>query len=1175
MVKYQQRWYIKAISIFMALAMAVAVPFSTIQTYATEDGMHEVTSFLPMMDDAPPAFGDWYPEPWEPDTGDIPLCPGCKRVKATIVLEEGVEVERAHFVVLNHGATPPNSSQVKEGLDSEGNEALCYISTDFKYHNNILSDKLPADDTTYDCWVVLEDADENLSEPKMVALTTPIGILSDGFPRDRPEQPLGSRQVEILVQANVDATAYYVVVNYGDEAPTYQQVEAGKDSTGSSALAAGSMELEGNTLSNARITLPADDTDYDAYVVIYRNHDYGDGFVEEIRSEVVKLSVRTPEGFDSTTWEVSNDVELKNALDSFEDGDTIKLTENINYSDGISIGGKAVTLDIGHHTLNISSDTGDGFTVYSGGNVDVIGSGSLNIFGDSTGLKVSNWSRFAAHENVSCFVECTGSGDGVVVGNDGYLSLSGSVIGVKNGIKCGSSGMAIIKGDVEATYTDLSAQGIDNYGGTVTVIGNVAAWWGLGVYCRSGDVSVTGDVTGFNRGAIVSGSSPNAADCTITIGGNLQVNDLAEGRGAVFTGSGIITVEGEIMAPIYINSLYVNYDKDDNIPSDKPDYRMYHVPDESHIVYVKDTASPAVYSITIQNDGNGTASADLNWAEEGTEITLMATPDSGYRFKEWQVISGDVSISDDKFTMPAANVIIKAIFEPIPVRSFTVTFNLNGGIRTGGGELTQTVISSGSAIAPTVTRSGYTFAGWDKAFNNVTSDLTVNALWSYNGGNGGSSSDDDRSGSSDNSNGGDEAGSSDNDSDSDQGDSSDDDSTPPATPPETDEWLERSETSQPISEAKEKGLDYILTRRNSQYGVRKEAWEALAGYKFRHDTMDSTTVQVRVYVKDPTAMASDLLVSGYVKGLEVDDIKAIFEKWFKNKVGVIHLDQADPWGQSVEIAAKVDLTGMDVAKLSLYSYDKVANTYKRIEKPAYWIDKNGYLHFSTQYAGDIIISEGSLDAFAVRPVKSVPKETTPGSAWQNPFEDVREDDWFYHNVEYTFVNGLFSGTGVAAFSPDMLMTRGMMVTVLGHMSNADVSGYVSSFDDVPDDAYYAKYTEWAREKGIVSGVGGNRFAPDASITRQDMAVMLERYASVMGLEAPEMNAVETFIDDESISAYAKDAVAAMQKAGVISGKPGGVFDPKAGATRAEVSAILHSFMLLFSNAEDAVEITQP
>ncbi|MCL2300474.1 MAG: hypothetical protein FWC27_10070, partial [Firmicutes bacterium] len=72
---------------------------------------------------------------------------------------------------------------------------------------------------------------------------------------------------------------------------------------------------------------------------------------------------------------------------------------------------------------------------------------------------------------------------------------------------------------------------------------------------------------------------------------------------------------------------------------------------------------PSAYVITVTSGGNGTASASAASATQGTEITLTATPDSGYQFKEWQVISGGVTVTGNKFTMPASNVIVKAIFE--------------------------------------------------------------------------------------------------------------------------------------------------------------------------------------------------------------------------------------------------------------------------------------------------------------------------------------------------------------------------------------------------------------------------------------------------------------------------------------------------------------------------------
>jgi len=114
-------------------------------------------------------------------------------------------------------------------------------------------------------------------------------------------------------------------------------------------------------------------------------------------------------------------------------------------------------------------------------------------------------------------------------------------------------------------------------------------------------------------------------------------------------------------------------------------------------------------------------------------------------------------------------------------------------------------------------------------------------------------------------------------------------------------------------------------------------------------------------ILDPAKSTKDLNLTASTSNGRAKSTKAFFEKWFKNKVSTINFGQQGGFGQPVEIAAKVDLTGMDTKNLYFYSYDKKTNTYRRIEKPAYWIDKNGYLHFDTPYAGDIIISENPLE----------------------------------------------------------------------------------------------------------------------------------------------------------------------------------------------------------------------
>ena len=150
------------------------------------------------------------------------------------------------------------------------------------------------------------------------------------------------------------------------------------------------------------------------------------------------------------------------------------------------------------------------------------------------------------------------------------------------------------------------------------------------------------------------------------------------------------------------------------------------------------------FTVTVTSGGNGTVSASHVKAVADTEITLTATPDKGYHFKEWQVMSGGVTIKDDKFTMPGTNVEVKAIFEkdapPAPTE-FIVTFDGNGGTPSVG---SMTTTNQKLSSLPSASRSGsYTFDGWyteKSGGTKITKDTvfhantTVYAYWTYTGG---------------------------------------------------------------------------------------------------------------------------------------------------------------------------------------------------------------------------------------------------------------------------------------------------------------------------------------------------------------------------------------------------------------------------------------------------------
>ena len=155
--------------------------------------------------------------------------------------------------------------------------------------------------------------------------------------------------------------------------------------------------------------------------------------------------------------------------------------------------------------------------------------------------------------------------------------------------------------------------------------------------------------------------------------------------------------------------------------------------------------TPTTYTVTVGNDGNGTGTATPSTAAAGTTITLTATPNKGYHFKEWQVISGGVTIKDDKFLMPDSNVEVSAIFEkdaPAPTE-YTITYDLAGG--TAEGNPDTYTIETRTFTLKNPTKSGYTFTGWSgtglDGENNMTVTIptgstgnrTYTAHWRYNG----------------------------------------------------------------------------------------------------------------------------------------------------------------------------------------------------------------------------------------------------------------------------------------------------------------------------------------------------------------------------------------------------------------------------------------------------------
>ena len=176
------------------------------------------------------------------------------------------------------------------------------------------------------------------------------------------------------------------------------------------------------------------------------------------------------------------------------------------------------------------------------------------------------------------------------------------------------------------------------------------------------------------------------------------------------------------------------------------------------------------------------------------------------------------------------------------------------------------------------------------------------------------------------------------------------------------------------------------------------------------------------------------------------------------------------------------------------------------------------------------------------------------------FSDVAADAWYADAVTYVRDNGLMSGTSDTTFTPGGTMTRGMLVTTLYRMAgspsleNEDL-GY--PFADVPGDAWYADGVYWARLAGVVGGYSEDQFGPDDPVTREQIAVILWRYAG-----SPAAESGTDFADEGSISAYAAQAVDWARANGIVNGVEDNRFLPQSSATRAQVATILRTYLTM-------------
>lgn len=188
--------------------------------------------------------------------------------------------------------------------------------------------------------------------------------------------------------------------------------------------------------------------------------------------------------------------------------------------------------------------------------------------------------------------------------------------------------------------------------------------------------------------------------------------------------------------------------------------------------------------------------------------------------------------------------------------------------------------------------------------------------------------------------------------------------------------------------------------------------------------------------------------------------------------------------------------------------------------------------------------------------------------------DVKKTDWFYPYVQYVTEKEYMVGVSDDLFAPTMEMSRAMFVTILYRLDGA-VSTSENAFTDVPDNTWYTQAVNWAAENKIVSGIGNNKFAPEDPITREQMCVIMTNFLAYRAEkdEKTFRTTVEekTFLDADSISAFAKEAVKQCQMWGLISGNEKGYFNPLDHSTRAEVATVIRRLDKLLASGESSTD----
>lgn len=177
------------------------------------------------------------------------------------------------------------------------------------------------------------------------------------------------------------------------------------------------------------------------------------------------------------------------------------------------------------------------------------------------------------------------------------------------------------------------------------------------------------------------------------------------------------------------------------------------------------------------------------------------------------------------------------------------------------------------------------------------------------------------------------------------------------------------------------------------------------------------------------------------------------------------------------------------------------------------------------------------------------------------FTDVNYSTWYYGYVEYVYALGLMTGLNDTYFGAADPLARAQFATILYRINGEPEVGYSPEFADVPDGVWYTDPIIWASEQGVVTGYSNGNFGPGDYINREQMAVMMYRYAQSKGYDTSSRADFSGFSDGAYVSDFAVEAMQWAVGTGIISGKDRETrLDPQGNANRAECATIITRFV---------------